>query len=299
MGYLVSRDGVDAYRVESAQEALDALVDHLHDDERVVIRDDGGRFVLPRHLLDEAARQARLPEQQLHLVRVMADYVDTTRQALLGRAYEMYQVLTSPTYEQELRLHESQGEPMAEQRRSDAAEREELRELIFGRRSWREAGERWARDFGQLPSDPLLDELARRHPVFAGSEMEEGAEAQLAAQRAARRSEESSRLNPLQAWLLGHIDTPALQDRLATMDGEEGSRLTEAYGRVLNDQSYAAGLTAEAQLLLQRTDRDEPEEGEVVARTRAERARWAESAGAAPPEPVSAPECRPPVGRQP
>ena len=58
--------------------------------------------------------------------------------------------------------------------------------------------------------------------------------------------EHPPQLTPVQAWLLGHIDTPALRDHLA-----DSAELTAIYGRVIADPQYAATLAEEAQHALE------------------------------------------------
>jgi hypothetical protein len=49
-------------------------------------------------------------------------------------------------------------------------------------------------------------------------------------------------LNPVQAWLLGHIDTGTLHDRI-----QDSPQLMAEYGRATTDPEYAAALLAEVQ----------------------------------------------------
>lgn len=64
-------------------------------------------------------------------------------------------------------------------------------------------------------------------------------------------AEQPSQLNPIQAWLLGHIDTPTLRDHLA-----DSAELAAVYGRVIADPAYAAALADEAQRLLEPSSAD-------------------------------------------
>jgi hypothetical protein len=65
-------------------------------------------------------------------------------------------------------------------------------------------------------------------------------------------------LNPVQAWLLGYIDTGALRDHTADSD-----ELAATYGRAVSDPDYADTLIAEAQLALE-PDPSGPGDGPVV-----------------------------------
>lgn len=51
-------------------------------------------------------------------------------------------------------------------------------------------------------------------------------------------------LNPVQAWLLGYIDTATLRDRADFGD------VAAAYGRAIADERYAAELIADAGLIV-------------------------------------------------
>jgi len=51
-------------------------------------------------------------------------------------------------------------------------------------------------------------------------------------------------LNPVQAWLLGYIDTATLRDRADFGD------LAAAYGRAISDERYAMELIADAELVV-------------------------------------------------
>jgi len=51
-------------------------------------------------------------------------------------------------------------------------------------------------------------------------------------------------LNPVQAWLLGYIDTATLRDRADFGD------LAAVYGRAISDERYAMELIAEAELVV-------------------------------------------------
>jgi hypothetical protein len=91
-------------------------------------------------------------------------------------------------------------------------------------------------------------------------------------------------LNPVQAWLLGYIDTATLRDRA------DIAALAPAYGRAVTDPDYAEILIAEAQRALE-PEPPGPGAGRVVtgaeefaihAGIRALRARADELAGIAP-----------------
>jgi hypothetical protein len=60
-----------------------------------------------------------------------------------------------------------------------------------------------------------------------------------------------SRLTPVQAWLLGYLDSDTLRDQVYALEGEEMVAQARAVGQVLNDPDYAAGLIAEAQRVLE------------------------------------------------
>jgi hypothetical protein len=53
-------------------------------------------------------------------------------------------------------------------------------------------------------------------------------------------------LNPVQAWLLGYIDSGELRDHTADSDD-----LAATYGRAVSDPDFADSLIAEAQLALE------------------------------------------------
>ena len=53
-------------------------------------------------------------------------------------------------------------------------------------------------------------------------------------------------LNPVQAWLLGYIDTGALRDHTA-----DSAALAATYGRAVTDEQYAMALIADAQLIIE------------------------------------------------
>ncbi len=51
-------------------------------------------------------------------------------------------------------------------------------------------------------------------------------------------------LNPVQAWLLGYIDTATLRDRA------DFAALAAAYGRAVTDEQYAIALIADGQRVM-------------------------------------------------
>lgn len=55
-------------------------------------------------------------------------------------------------------------------------------------------------------------------------------------------------LTPVQAWLLGYIDSNVLRDQLQVLEDEA---LFAAFARAACDEAYAASLIAEAQQLLE------------------------------------------------
>ncbi len=58
-------------------------------------------------------------------------------------------------------------------------------------------------------------------------------------------------LTPVQAWLLGYLDSDTLRDQVYALEGEELLTQARAVGRSLEDPDYAADLIAEAQRVLE------------------------------------------------
>jgi hypothetical protein len=60
-----------------------------------------------------------------------------------------------------------------------------------------------------------------------------------------------AQLTPVQAWLLGYIDSDTLHDQVYALEGEELLVQARAVGRALGDPDYAASLIAQAQCVLE------------------------------------------------
>ncbi len=119
-----SSDGdLDDRRADSALAALRAYVGYLCQDHVAPIQDEAGQPVTLPRLLAEAEGEASAPDAQQQLAGVLADYTDT---------------ILWPW--------------------DDAAPYAYPPDIY-----WRQAGQAWARDFGQEPPQRVLDELGDRH----------------------------------------------------------------------------------------------------------------------------------------
>ncbi len=80
-----------------------------------------------------------------------------------------------------------------------------------------------------------------------------------------------SQLTPVQAWILGYIDTATLGDLAAAMDGDACASVLESYGRAISDERYSSDLMTDAYVALAEPPDDEPPPGgRLPAMTRIE-----------------------------
>ncbi len=139
---------------------------------------------------------------------------------------------------------------------------------------WRAAGRGWARDFEHSPPQPLLDELARRHPHARCDELRQAAEKAL------------PRYSP----------QPTMAREWGVWDNRAGEfKHLHAHEGVA--RAHACALNDARPWLDQHHDEATDAAVQAVLNRRAARARWASQSNPSPPGPT--PERQPRPGRQP